>query len=88
MATLPPPFHLVTDTLSEDVVECLEQLAVLARGKHPLTGLVFAAMTPDRGIITNCAGECARNPRWARAMTLDLDDYLRRRLQAVDGTTN
>lgn len=88
MAEPLPPFRLVTDTLSEDVLECLEQLTELARGKHPLTGIVFAAMTPDREIITNCAGECSRNPRWARAMALDLDDYLRRRLQSNEGATN
>lgn len=75
-----PPFRLVSDTISEDVVECLEQLIQHAKGKRPLTGLVFAAMTSDRAIIVNCAGECARNPRFARALTLDLDDYLRKRL--------
>ncbi len=79
-----PPFRKVTDTLSQDTVQCLEQLLTLARAERRLVGIVFAAQLEGREIIANSAGECYRNPRWARAMTLDIDDYLRKRLEGAD----
>lgn len=32
----PPPFRKVTDTLSQDTVQCLEQLLTLARDERRL----------------------------------------------------
>lgn len=79
-----PPFRKVTDTLSQDTIECLEQLLALAKDERRLVGIVFAAQLEGREVIANSAGECYRNPRWSRALTLDIDDYLRKRLEAAD----
>lgn len=79
-----PPFRKVTDTLSQDTIECLEQLLHLAKDEGRLVGIVFAAQLEGRRIIANSAGECYRNPRWARAMAKDIDDYLTTRLHAQD----
>lgn len=75
------PFRLVPDTLSDDTVECLEQLLDYAKSGQ-IYGIVFAAMLKGRRIITNSAGECSRNPRYARGMVGDLDDFLRSRLKS------
>lgn len=71
-----PPFHLAPDNLSEDTIECLEQLLDAAKRGH-LLGLAYAAMLRRREFITNTAGECRRNPVFARGIVASLDDELR-----------
>lgn len=75
------PFRLVPDKLSEDTIECLEQLLAYAKAGQ-VYGIVFSAMFKGRRIIANSAGECSRNPRFARGMTKDIDDHLRDRLRS------
>lgn len=76
-----PPFRLVPDKISEDVVECLEQLLAHAKAGN-VYGIVFGAMMKGRRVIANSAGECSRNPRFARGITQDIDDHLRDRLRS------
>lgn len=73
-----PPFGLVPDRLSDDTVECLEQLLNEAR-KGEVIGLAFAAMLKRRAYIVNAAGEALRNPTFARGMVAALDDELGQR---------
>lgn len=70
-----PPYTLVTDPLSHDTIDLLEQLLAHARKKE-LIGIAFAAMYRGRQFITNTAGECHRNPVFTRGMVACLDDEL------------
>jgi len=75
-----PPFTLVGDTISHDTLEAIDQLRALALAKRRrLIGVAFVGMTmgPDgRHYFTNAAGECYRNPTFARGMVTDLLDAL------------
>lgn len=75
-----PPFVLVPDTLSNDTVECLEQLLEHAR-TGAVVGVAFAAMLKRRGYIVNTAGEAYRNPTFSRGMVLALLDELGTRVR-------
>jgi hypothetical protein len=76
-----PPYRLVPDSLSHDTVQALEQLLDHAREGH-IIGIAFAAMYKRRQFITNTAGECYRNPVFARGMVAALDDELSARGRA------
>lgn len=76
----PPPFILVQDQISQDTVECLEQLLTHAR-KGELIGIAYGAMLKRRGYIVNSAGEAHRNPTFSRGMLLALDDQLSTRIR-------
>lgn len=69
------PFVLVQDTLSNDTVECLQQLLEHA-SRGEVVGIAFAAMLKKRGYIVNTAGEAHRNPTFSRGMVLALLDQL------------
>lgn len=75
-----PPFILIPDTLSNDTIECLETLLDFAR-KGEIVGIAFAAALKKRAYITNTAGECFRNPTFARGMVAALDDQLSGRVR-------
>lgn len=75
-----PPFILIPDTLSNDTIECLETLLDFAR-KGDIVGIAFAAALKKRAYITNTAGECYRNPTFARGMVAALDDQLSGRVR-------
>lgn len=75
-----PPFILVPDTVSNDTVKCLETLLRYAR-RGEVIGIAFAAALKRRAYITNTAGECHRNPTWARGMVAALDDQLAGRVR-------
>lgn len=76
----PDPYILVPDNVSNDTVECLEQLLREAR-KGQVIGLAYAAMLKRRGYIANSAGEAFRNPTFARGMVAALDDQLAHRIR-------
>lgn len=75
-----PPFTLIPDALSTDTVKCLETLLRHAR-RGEVVGLAFAAALKQRAYITNTAGECHRNPVWARGLVASLDDHLSARVK-------
>ena len=75
-----PPYVLVPDSVSHDIVQCLEELLHQAR-KGELIGLAYAGMIKRRGYITNSAGEAHRNPTFARGMVAALDDELSTRIR-------
>ena len=75
-----PPFVLVQDEISQDTIECLEQLLKHARSGE-LIGIAYGAMLKRRGYIVNSAGEAHRNPTFARGMLLALDDQLSTRIR-------
>ena len=74
------PFFLVPDSISNDTVECLEQLLAEAR-KGVVIGVAFAAMLKQRQYIVNTAGEAHRNPTFSRGMVQALSDKLGLRVQ-------
>lgn len=75
-----PPFVLIPDSISNDMIECTKQLHQQAlRGE--LIGLAFAGMIKRRGYIVNSAGEAHRSPTFARGMLLSLDDQLSTRVR-------
>jgi hypothetical protein len=74
------PFVLIQDQVSNDTVECLEQLLHHAR-KGELIGIAYAAMLKRQGYIVNSAGEAHRNPTFARGMLRALDDRLGERIR-------
>lgn len=74
-----PPFYLVPDLVSHDVVQCLEVLLSEAR-RGEVIGLAFAAMLKRRAFIVNSAGEAHRNPTFTRGMVAALDDQLSQRV--------
>ena len=77
------PFILIPDNVSHDTVKCLELLLKHARAGDVI-GLAFAAALKRRAYITNTAGECHRNPTWARGMVAALDDKLAARVSGGD----
>jgi hypothetical protein len=78
-----PPFVLVPDAVSHDTVKCLQTLLRHAR-KGEVIGIAFAAALKRRAYITNTAGECHRNPTWARGLVAALDDQLSSRIRGGD----
>lgn len=72
-----PTFRLVSDVISDDTVEALEQLLDEAR-RGRVIGIAFAAMMKRRTFIVNAAGEAKRNPVFTRGMLACLDDTLGR----------
>jgi len=76
-----PPFRLVPDDISADVVECLEQLHTHA-AQGQIYGVAFVVMYKGRRYIANSAGECARNPTFTRGLVAALDDHLRDKMRA------
>jgi len=75
-----PPFVLIPDEVSHDTVDCLETLLRHAR-RGDVIGIAFAAALKQRAYITNSAGECHRNPTFARGMVAALDDQLAGRIR-------
>lgn len=75
-----PPFQLVPDTMSQDTVEALGELLTQAE-TGDVIGVAFVAMYRQRRFITNTAGECRRNPVFARGMIAALDDQLADRIR-------
>lgn len=76
-----PPFRLATDTLSHDTLEALRELLRLAETGE-VVGIAFAAMFKRRQFIADTAGECHRNPVFARGMVAALDDCLAERMRS------
>jgi hypothetical protein len=74
------PFVLIPDSVSHDTVKALEILLQHARDGE-IIGLAFAAALKKRAYITNAAGECYRNPTFARGMVAALDDQLSSRIR-------
>jgi hypothetical protein len=74
------PYVLVVDNVSNETVECLEQLLDQAK-RGNLIGVAFAAMLKRRGYIVNSAGEAHRNPTFSRGMVRALDDQLATRVR-------
>lgn len=74
-----PPFYLIPDVVSKDVVVALQELLASARRGH-LIGFGFVAMYKDRSYITNTAGEADRNPTFTRGMIKALDDELAKKI--------
>jgi hypothetical protein len=75
------PFSLVRDKISNDTIECLEQLLEAAR-RGEIIGLAYAAMMRRRRYIVNTAGEAHHSPTFTRGMLLALDDELSERIEA------
>lgn len=75
-----PPYQLVADVLSSDTIEALTELLAHAEAGEVI-GIAFAAMYKQRQFITNTAGECHRNPVFARGMVAALDDQLSRKIE-------
>lgn len=75
-----PPFVLVPDEVSNNTIDCLKLLLHQAR-RGEIIGLAYAAMLKQRVYITNTAGECHRNPTFARGMVAALDDQLAGRIR-------
>lgn len=75
-----PPFTLVPDSISHDTLEATEQLRRLAAAKgRRLIGIAFVGMIlgPEgRTCFTNAAGECYRQPMFARGLVDELNDAL------------
>jgi hypothetical protein len=65
----------VSDNLSHETVELLEQLLDEAR-RGQIIGFAFVAMRKRREFIGDTAGEAHRNPTFARGMVAALDDHL------------
>ena len=72
--------RLVRDTISHDVVECLQELLALAEA-GALTGLAFGATLRGKRFIVNTAGYAHENPTFTRGMLCALDDELRLAVQ-------
>lgn len=70
-----PPYRLVGDQISPETIAALEQLLAQARTGR-LIGIAFAGMYKERAYFTDAAGECRRNPTFARGMVQALDDRL------------
>lgn len=79
-----PPFVLIGDKVSHDMVECLETLLEHAR-RGEVIGIAYAAQLRQRAYITDAAGECWRNPTFARGMVGALADCLGDRMRGEGG---
>jgi hypothetical protein len=75
-----PPFRLVPDTISKDVVQALTELLEQAQ-QGQIYGMAFVAMVKGRYFIANTAGECERNLDYTRSLLLRFDDKLADRLR-------
>lgn len=73
-----PPFHLVPHPISADTVKACEQLLAEAR-RGDAIGIAFAVMRRQRNYWVDAAGECRRNPTFARGMVMVLSDKLGKR---------
>jgi len=71
----PLPFRLVTQAVSPDTVAALTELLEHATSGECI-GIALAAMYQRRDFIVHTAGECDRNPVFARGMVAVLDDKL------------
>lgn len=80
MSKLPPPFVLIPDVVSHDTLKALIQLADGVR-RGEVIGIAYAAALKRRAYIVNSAGECYRNPTWARGIVAALDDELAGRIR-------
>ena len=69
------PFALVPDAISHDTIACLKELLARAKAGEVL-GIAYVAMLRRRQYIADAAGECHRNPTFARGMVQALDDEL------------
>lgn len=70
-----PPFRLVPDDVSHDTIEATRYLANAAQ-RGEVIGIAFAVALKGRKFWVNSAGECYRNPTFARGMVAALDDEL------------
>lgn len=77
--TLAPPFVLIPDNISVDVVECTRELNEMAK-RGDLLGLAYAGQLRKRGYIVDAAGEAHRNPTFAVGMCYALIRKLAMRL--------
>ncbi|WHZ12092.1 MAG: hypothetical protein OJF60_002533 [Burkholderiaceae bacterium] len=75
--------ELIPDQVSHDTVECLETLLRYARAGDVI-GIAFAAALKRRAYVADTAGECSRNPTFARGMIAALDDRLSARVHHAD----
>jgi hypothetical protein len=74
-----PPIVLVPDTISNDTVQCLQQLLKHARSGE-VRGIGFVALLKGRHYIANTAGQAHIDPTLTRGMLLALDDKLAQRI--------
>lgn len=73
-------YVLVRDAVSQDTVECLEQLLEAARSGHVI-GLAFGAVLKRKRYMVNLSGEAQRDPTFARGMVGAIEDQLRLMIQ-------
>jgi len=78
-----PPFSLITETISADTVECLDELLERARAGE-IIGIAYVAMFKRRKYVANATGEARRNPTFTRGMVRVLDDELGRRIRRTE----
>ena len=76
---------LVRDSLSRDVIELFDQLAVAARDGIAVGAIVGIALKGRRYVV-NCAGTLAKDPTLARGVAAALDDELGRMVQGQADT--
>ena len=70
-----PPFRLAPYQISTDTVLACEQLLAEAR-RGDVIGIAFVVMRKQRSYWVYAAGECRRNPTFARGMVMALNDKL------------
>jgi len=73
--TRAPVLTLVPDYVSEDTVDCLQQLLHLAR-RGEVIGLAICAVLTQRRYFVDTAGVADDSPTFARGMIAALDDQL------------
>ncbi len=66
-----PPFVLIPDSISNDIIECTRTLHEQAL-RHELIGLAYTGMVKQRGYVANSAGEAYRNPTFSIGMCFAL----------------
>lgn len=77
------PYKLISDDISRDTIEALEQLLEGAR-RGEITGIAFACTLRRQRFITNVAGHCFRNPTFARGIVAFLSDELASIVHGID----
>jgi len=81
------PYQLIRDTISRDTVEAARQIHEASESGEVL-GMFFGLMLKRRRFVVNVAGECLRDPTFARGMLAAMDDELRGIVQGNAGTGN
>jgi len=69
------PELIISPQLSHDTISALEQLLEGARAGD-VVGIAYTALLKRRRYLTDAAGECFRDPTFARGLVAALDDHL------------